>query len=362
MTVANETTTGAPPGEARLSLARIEGAARHIDPAFLNSPQFVSEPLSIVLGCRLTLKIESLNPLRCFKGRGADFFVASLPDAPGEAPPLVCASAGNFGQALAYACRRRGLSLTVFVPEGANPLKVERMRALGATVRPAGRDLDAAKAIARRWAVENGARFVEDGREAAIAEGAGTIAIELLARGDAFDDVLVPLGNGALLTGVGRWLKAAAPATRVIGVSSQGASAMADSWRLGPGAPPVEHPDVDTIADGIAVRVPIAEAVADMHGVVDDVRLVGDDDLVRAMRLLLVHAGLVVEPAGAAGLAAVLADAPAFAGRRVAVVIGGGNVAPADLAALFGPAVATPASSLPTLQPERPPLERQIAP
>ncbi len=352
MTIEAEPTTPPPAGEGdrapRLSLARIEEAARRIDPVFRDSPQFESEPLSARFGCRLTVKVEALNPVRCFKGRGADFFAASLPD---RGPPLVCASAGNFGQALAYACRARGLGLTVFAARGANALKVERMRALGADVRLGGDDFDAAKALARRWAEEVGARFVEDGREAAISEGAGTIAVELLARGDAFDDVIVPLGNGALLAGVGRWLKAASPAARVVGVASRGASATADAWRAGPGAPPAERPRADTIADGIAVRVPVAEAVADLRGAADDVWLVGDDELVRAMRLLHAHLGLVVEPAGAAGLAALLARAPDLAGRRVAVVLTGGNLAPEDFGPLLGTAPALPPR--PT-DPERP--------
>ena len=122
----------------RLSLDRISEAARCIDPVFLDSPQFLSEPLSEQLGCRLTLKIETLNPIRSFKGRGADFFVEHLVRR-GESGPLVCASAGNFGQGLAYACRKRGIALTVYAARNANPLKVERMRARGADARAFGR-------------------------------------------------------------------------------------------------------------------------------------------------------------------------------------------------------------------------------
>src|SRR4029434_10170785 len=107
----------------RLSLERIPQAAQTIDPVFLHTPQFVSEPLSDVLGVRLALKIETLNPIRSFKGRGADFLVSQARND----VPLVCASAGNFGQAMAYACRKRGLKLTVYASASANPLKVERM-------------------------------------------------------------------------------------------------------------------------------------------------------------------------------------------------------------------------------------------
>src|SRR5262245_61514322 len=125
----------------RITLERIEEAARRIDPVFLDTPQYVCEPLGDELGCRLALKVETLNPIRSFKGRGADWLVQHL--SPGAA--LICASAGNFGQAMAYACRARSVSLTVYAAESANPLKIERMRAMGARVVLAGADFDAAK-------------------------------------------------------------------------------------------------------------------------------------------------------------------------------------------------------------------------
>jgi peptide deformylase len=319
----------------RLSLERIAQAARSVDPVFLRSPQFVSEPLSEALGCTVTVKVETVNPVRCFKGRGADFFVAQLAER-GERRALVCASAGNFGQALAYACRSRGLPLTVYAARAANPLKVERMRALGAEVILAGADFDVAKESARASAASGAALFVEDGAAPAIAEGAGSIAVELLAEGAALDAALVPLGNGALLNGVARWLKAASPATRVIGVCSEGAPAMAESFRNGPGGALVRGERVDTIADGIAVRLPIREAVEDMHGLVDEVLLVSDARLLEAMHLVHRHVGLVVEPAGAAGLAALIGAREAFAGQRVATILCGSNLTPEQAHAWLG--------------------------
>lgn len=313
----------------RLSLDRIERAATLVDPLFRNTPQYECEPLSQALGAALTLKVETMNPIRSFKGRGADFF-AHEQAAQLAGRTLVCASAGNFGQAMAWVCRARGWPLVVFASTAANPLKLERMRALGAEVHLAGADFDAAKQAALRYCEEREARFVEDGREAAIAEGAGTIARELL-NGTSFDTLLVPLGNGALLTGIGRWTKAHAPQVRVLGVSAAGADAMAASWRAGRC---IERPGADTIADGIAVRVPVPEAVVDMHGTVDDVLLVSDDAIRRAMRLLFKHAGLVVEPAGAAGVAALL-EHPALRGSRIATVLCGGNVTPAQAAEWF---------------------------
>lgn len=314
----------------RLSLSRIAAAAEQIDPVFLHSPQYDCEPLSAALGCSLRLKIETCNPIRSFKGRGADWFLSQRL-ARGERGALVCASAGNFGQALAYACRKHGVALTVYAARTANPLKLERMAALGATLCLDGDDFDAAKAAARMHAAASGAALVEDGLEPAISEGAGSIAVELFDDDPALDTLLLPLGNGALLTGMARWCKARSPSTRVIGVVSRGAAAMAASWRAGPGAAPVASERVDTIADGIAVRVPIAEAVADMHGLVDDVIEVGDADLIAALRLVQRHAGVLAEPAGVAGLAALLTAPPAWAGSRVASVLCGGNLSEAQI-------------------------------
>ena len=281
---------------------------------------------SAALGVELTLKVETLNPIRSFKGRGASFFVRKSVLAgaiPGTG--LVCASAGNFGQGLAHAGRTQGIPVTVFAAEGANPRKLARMRALGADVRLAGEDFDAAKAAGRAWARAQGLPFVEDGLEPWITEGAGTIGRELLACDAAFDAILVPLGNGALLNGVARWVKAASPATEIIGVCASGAPSMARSWRRGPGAPVVETERADTIADGVAVRVPIPEAVADMHGLVDDVLLVDDDVIRKAMSLVETHVGVVLEPAGALGVAAVLTARDRFASRAVATILCGGN-------------------------------------
>jgi len=155
--------------DASISVDRIREAATVIDPVFLHTPQYVCEPLSDQLGVTIVLKVESINPIRSFKGRGTDFLLHRLA---GDRTGIVCASAGNFGQGMAYACRKRGRPLTVFAARGANPLKVERMRALGAKVELQGDDFDEAKDAARRHATENGELYVEDGRLGAIAEGA----------------------------------------------------------------------------------------------------------------------------------------------------------------------------------------------
>lgn len=316
----------------RLSLHSIAAAALGIRREFLHTPQYECEPLSAQLGCTLTLKVECVNPLRSFKGRGADWFLQQWL-ARGGRGPLVCASAGNFGQALAYVCRSEGIALTVFAAQAANALKLERMRALGAQLRLHGADFDAAKQAARAYADSSCATFVEDGEEVAISEGAGSIAVELLAGAAAFDVLLVPLGNGALLNGMARWSKSCAPATQVVGVVARGAPAMARSWQAGA---VVATESAATIADGIAVRVPVPNALADMHGLVDAVIEVDENDLIAALRLAQQHAGLVLEPAGAAGVAALVAAPARFAGLRVATVLCGGNVTPEQWARWLG--------------------------
>lgn len=307
-----------------LSAGAIERAAAGIDPAFLRTPCVRHDDVDAWLGAAVALKVETLGPIRSFKGRGADWYGRTRTES-GVDPraPLLCASAGNFGQGLAWAARTAKVPCTVFAATGANPLKVARMRALGATVVQQGADFDAAKDAARAHGAAHGIPFVEDGREPAIAVGAGTIAVELRAQAGAVDTLLVPLGNGALLAGVATWMRAVSPATRIVAVVASGAPAMRESLRTGV---LVRTPTADTIADGIAVREPVPEALAMLAGLWDDVVAVDDATLVRAMRGLVRHAGLVVEPAGAAGVAALLAAPPGSHGERVATILCGGNV------------------------------------
>ncbi|RCV48203.1 hypothetical protein DEF23_25400 [Marinitenerispora sediminis] len=307
-----------------LSLDRIEAAAHLVDPAFRDTPQFADESLSRHLGRETFLKIETLNPIRSFKGRGADFLLRQT----GETRAIVCASAGNFGQAMAYTARQRGLSVRVFAAATANRVKIARMRELGARVVIGGDDFDAAKAAAREYARGRaGCVFVEDSHEPLLAEGAGTIGVELAPL--RLDTVLVPVGNGALVSGVGRWLKADSPETRVVGVCAAGAPAMAHSWRSGR---PVSTSSVRTIADGLAVRVPVPAAVEWMTEVVDDVLLVDDTQVLAALRLLRDMLGIIVEPAAAVGVAALAHHH--VPGARVGTILTGANFAPELVAML----------------------------
>ncbi|MES2177250.1 MAG: pyridoxal-phosphate dependent enzyme [Gemmatimonadota bacterium] len=294
-----------------------------IDPVFLRSPLLRETTLDRALDVELTLKVETLNPIRSFKGRGTELLVAQLKDQ----RTLVCASAGNFGQGLARAATRRNRSVVVYAARDANPLKVEAMRTFGAEVRLFGNDFDSAKDAARRFAASSDNYYVEDGAIADIAEGAGTMALELSEAGLMPETIMVPLGNGALITGIGAWCRHAEPGTRVIGVVAQGAPSMQLSFAA---REPLPTDTARTIADGIAVREPVAYAVEAMKATVDEVVSVSDDAIVRAMRLIHGHTGVVVEPAGAVGIAALLEFPDRWRGGRVASPLCGGNVTQAD--------------------------------
>lgn len=308
----------------RLKLDHIRAAARAIDPVFLNTPQYHADSLSRLLGTTVLVKVETANPIRSFKGRGAEYLASRLP----KSARLITASAGNFGQAMAYACGRRDIGLTVYASVNANPFKLERMRTLGAKVVLHGEDFDEAKIEAKRVASETGLRMVEDGFDVETGEGAGTIGIELADFKEQIDAVLLPLGNGALACGVGRYLKDARPDIRIIAIQSDGAPAMLESWRQ---KKVVRFDSISTIADGIGVRIPIPECVQDMDGIVDDGILVRDASLIEAMRLAHKHLGLVLEPSGAAGLAAILENRDRFRGQSVATVLCGGNLTPEQM-------------------------------
>ena len=275
----------------------------------------------------MTLKVETLNPVRSFKGRGTET-VAAVARKQGSSR-VVCASAGNLGQALAYSGLRRGLQVTVVGARTANPLKLRRIAALGAAVRLEGEDIEDARLVAREIAEADGAYLVEDSLALATCEGAATIGLELVRDDPSLDVVLVALGGGAMASGVGYAVGSLAGHAEVIGIQPLGAPAMALSWHQGT---VVETDRMETIADGVAGRCPIPEVLDDLLVVLQDVVLVREDSIKAGMRALHEHAGLVVEPSAALGIAAVLEDPDRFAGRRVTTILCGSNVAPADFA------------------------------
>lgn len=308
----------------------IRTAHARIPSAFRDSPQFISEPLSEEIGVPVVVKLETANPIGSFKGRGTWLAVSELAAAGkvGEGRGVVVASAGNFGQGVAYAGRAMGIPVIVLAATTAVQSKVAAMRRLGADVRSVGEDFDAARLAAADLAADSGWHLLVDGDDPWISIGAGTIALELtdaVASGDlpALDRFYVPVGNGALIAGVGTWLRSAAAATRVIGVQAAGAPAMTLSWRE---RRPIETPRADTIADGIAARVPVLAALELMIAVVDEMLMVDEDQIVQATHEMSGAVPTTVEPAAGAAWAAVRA-AGSQAGP-IGVLVTGGNVAP----------------------------------
>src|SRR5690242_5657832 len=302
-------------------MARIRAARQAINPVFLDTPLYRCEALEPRLGCAVSIKLETANPVRSFKARGTELVASLLADNGPSA--VVCASAGNLGQALAWSGRGRGLDVTVVASRFAVAAKLARIRALGATVELVDGDHELARERAAAIADHEGIRLVEDSLDIETCEGAATIGLELVDAGPTFDTVLIALGGGALATGVGHVLKTLAPGVEVICVQPLGAPAMTLSWRRGRVVTPGP---TATIADGVAGRRPIPVVLDDLLQVADDAVLVREESIVAGMRLLLDHAGLVVEPSAALGVAAVLEDRDRFAGRHVATIMCGGNV------------------------------------
>ncbi|MDH2426906.1 pyridoxal-phosphate dependent enzyme [Sphaerisporangium sp. TRM90804] len=307
--------------ETRLDTARIQAARRVIDPVFLDTPLYRCEALEPGLGCTVSVKLETANPVRSFKARGTEL-VASLLAADGSRA-VVCASAGNLGQALAWSGRGRGLDVTVVASRFAPVAKLDRIRALGARLELVDGDFDLARERAAAVARRDGIRLVEDSLDIETCEGAATIGLELVGAAPSFDAVLIALGGGALATGVGHVVKALAPEVEVICVQPLGAPAMTRSWHS---RRVVTTDSTDTIADGVAGRRPIPAVLDDLLVVADDAVLVREESIMTGMRMLLDHAGLVVEPSAALGIAAILEDRDRFAGRHVVTIVCGSNV------------------------------------
>lgn len=236
---------------------------------------------------------------------------------------IVCVSAGNFGQAIAYAGKQKGLQVHVFSIKSANPFKMKAIERLGAHIHLLSDNYDFVRAEAESFAKKNGCYFIVDGKEEAITEGAGTIALELCKY--PLDRLYIPVGDGALINGIGSWYKSNGAKTKIIGVCARGAPAMYESWRRGH---VVSTESTKTIADGIAINTPIKEAYELLSNIVDEMVLVDDEKIIQAMKLFYEHEHIVTEPAGAISLAAAINCAKETKGKTVGIIISGSNIDP----------------------------------
>jgi threonine dehydratase len=307
---------------AGITPSSVERAARELATYLPPTPLQYSRAFTHKAGCHVHIKIESIQPIRAFKVRGALTKIMRLHPEKGSAG-VITASAGNHGQGVAYAAAVFKIPATVYVPETANQLKVEAIRRLGATVVPAGRNYNDAYLEAMRHQEQGGATFVHAFNDPDVIAGQGSIAVELLNDLEHFDTVLVPIGGGGLIGGIAMYLKQKRPGVRVIGVEPAGADGMRRSLEAGR---VVTLDRVNTIADGLAASAPGQLTLELAQRYVDEVVLVQDDEMLRAIRLLFEWEHLLAEPAGAAALAALLYHYSPAPNERVVVVLSGANV------------------------------------
>ncbi|NYG58459.1 threonine dehydratase [Nocardioides daedukensis] len=304
-------------------LADIEAAREVLAGVAVRTPMEESRWLSQLAGGSVSLKCENLQRTGSFKIRGAYLRISRLSEEE-RARGVVAASAGNHAQGVALAASLLGIRSTVFMPEGAPIPKEKATRAYGADVVFHGKYIDQALVAARKFADETGAVLIHPFDHEDIVAGQGTTGLEVLEQVPDVRTVLVPTGGGGLIAGMAVAIKALRPDVRVIGVQAEGAAALPASLLAGE---PVPLEQMSTMADGIAVGCPGEVPFAAIRGAVDEVLTVSEESLSRALLSLLERAKMVVEPAGAAAVAAMLDDPKRFETPAVAV-LSGGNIDP----------------------------------
>jgi threonine dehydratase len=303
--------------------ADVEAAAVLLADVVRHTPLWHSRGLADRVGGPVWLKCENLQRTGSFKIRGAYTRIARLTDAE-RARGVVAASAGNHAQGVALAARLLGTTATVFMPETAPLPKVAATRAYGAEIHLGGQTLTEALAAATAHAERTGAVFIHPFEHPDVIAGQGTVGLELLDECPDVRTVVVGAGGGGLVSGIAAAVRARRPDVRIVAVQAETAACFPGSLAAGR---PVALDAMATMADGIAVAAPGDLTLAHVHGLVDEVRTVTEEDLSRALLFCLERAKLVVEPAGVAAVAAVLADPGAFAPPVVAIV-SGGNIDP----------------------------------
>ena len=304
-----------------VTLDDVREAGERVGPVLRPTPAWSSKAFGDLAGRTVWCKPEHLQRTGSFKIRGAYNRIAMLgPDASG----VVAASAGNHGQAVALAAALRGLTATVFMPRSAALPKMEATRGYGAEIVTVNGTVDDAIAAALDFAGETGQTFVAPFDDPLVVAGQGTVGLELAAEVPAAEVVVVPVGGGGLIAGMAVALKALRPGITIVGVEAAGAASMRASLDAGVC---VRLPTVETMADGIALKSPCALTLNLVQSLVDDVVTVTEEEISRAVLLLLERSKQVVEPSGAAGLAALLAGRIPGTGPA-ATVLSGGNVDP----------------------------------
>ena len=312
-----------------LELKDVREAAVAIRGSVLDTPCLHSRTLSEITGAEVYIKFENLQFTASFKERGALNKLLSLTAAQ-RRKGVIAASAGNHAQGVAYHARRLGIRAAIVMPRHTPSVKVERTRAFGAEVVLEGENYDEANAFAQRLKRQRGLQYIHAYDDRKVMAGQGTIALEMLAQQPDLDVLVVPIGGGGLIAGMATAAKGIRPKIRIVGVQAERFPSMYCAVKGGK-----PQFGLNTIAEGIAVRAPGKLTLPIVRKLVDDIVLVGEGDIEQAIVMLLEIEKTVAEGAGAAGLAALLRYRRRFAGRKVGLVLCGGNIDPLVLSSII---------------------------
>ncbi len=313
-----------------VTLADVEAAAGRLAGQVLETPCVESKTLSQITGAQVFLKFENLQFTASFKERGALNKLLTLTQDGASLKGVIAASAGNHAQGVAHHAQRLGLRAVIVMPRHTPTVKVERTRGFGAEVLLHGESFDEARAEAMRVAEAEGLAFVHPFDDPLVIAGQGTIALEMLRQQPGLDTLVIAVGGGGMISGIATVARALKPSLQIVGVQTSRFPAMVNAIKG------TAHPQgSSTIAEGIAVGEPGRLTRELIKALVDDLVLVDEGDIEQAIVMLLEIEKTLVEGAGAAGLAALLKDPRRFAGRKVGLVLCGGNIDPLLLAAII---------------------------
>ncbi len=296
-------------------------ARRNLRAYLRPTPLYHYPALSAMVGAETWVKHENHQPVGAFKVRGGVHLISQLDETQRKAG-VIAASTGNHGQSIAYAARLFGVRAIIAVPENANPAKVASMRHLGAEVVFHGQDFDEAREWVEQEAQRQGYRYIHSGNEPMLIAGVGTYALEMLEERPDLEVIIVPVGGGSGAAGVCIVAKTINPNIRVIGVQAEQAPAAWRSWKEGR----LVEAQMQTFAEGLATRTAFELPQRILRHYLDDFILVSDDEIRRAIVILLAHTRNLAEGAGAASLAAALKLREELADKRVGIVLSGGNL------------------------------------
>ena len=304
------------------TLADILKARKFLDEHLSMTPMYRSAAFSETLGLELHIKYENFQPIRSFKVRGG-LYTMSLLDEEQRARGVTTASTGNHGQGIAYGGGAMGVPVTVVVPHETPEVKSDAIRRLGAELVVHGETIADGFARSREIAEETGMVYIEDGEDFGLMAGAGTIGLEIVEDLPDVDAVVLPVGGGNLIAGVSTAIKATHPDVRLIGVQASNAPSVYRSWQEGR---TVTTATCDTFAGGLATTYPGGLAFDVLKDRVDEMHLVTEEEMKRAIPVVLEHTGFIAEGAAAAVFALCMREAAAWRGQRIAALFSGGNM------------------------------------